>query len=101
MYGTTTTPAAPPRYVLGVIKGTGRTLIGTKGFRCEKAEIVALRDPMRGGKKQAEWREEQSEKLRRVYPDIPLLGSRAELLEFAPVQAALPEPGTDEFWALP
>lgn len=27
---------------VGVIKGYGRTLVGEKGFRCEKAEIVAL-----------------------------------------------------------
>jgi hypothetical protein len=26
----------------GVIEGTGRTLIGPKGFRCQRAKIVAL-----------------------------------------------------------
>lgn len=30
--------------VTGIISGFGRTLIGTKGFRCSKAEIVALLD---------------------------------------------------------
>ena len=31
--------------VLGVIEGFGRTLIGDRGFRCEKARIVALHVP--------------------------------------------------------
>lgn len=34
--------------VAGVVEGHGRTLIGTKGFRVEKAEIVALRVPSKG-----------------------------------------------------
>src|SRR5690606_24753546 len=29
-------------YIVGVIKGYGRTTIGERGFRCEKARIVAL-----------------------------------------------------------
>lgn len=29
-------------WLLGVIKGYGRTLFGTEGFRCQKAQIVAL-----------------------------------------------------------
>lgn len=28
--------------VFGIVEGTGRTLIGSKGFRCEKAQILAL-----------------------------------------------------------
>jgi hypothetical protein len=32
--------------VCGVVKGTGRTLIGTKGFRSQYAEIIALHVPM-------------------------------------------------------
>ncbi len=28
--------------IVGVIKGYGRTLLGSRGFRCEKAEIVGL-----------------------------------------------------------
>lgn len=31
--------------VLGVIEGYGRTLIGDRGFRCEKARVVALHIP--------------------------------------------------------
>lgn len=40
-----TVNAAPlygQRRVMGVVEGYGRTLIGDKGFRCEKARIVAL-----------------------------------------------------------
>lgn len=88
-------------FVTGIVRGTGRTLIGTKGFRCEKAEIVALIDPTRDGRKTAEWRVEQKAKLARVYPDVPLLPSRAALLEFAPIESTLPDPSTDEFWSLP
>lgn len=31
-------------YALGLVKGYGRVLIGTKGFRCEKAALVGLVD---------------------------------------------------------
>lgn len=34
--------SAVPLTVAGTIRGYGRTLIGTKGFRCEKAEIESL-----------------------------------------------------------
>lgn len=87
--------------ILGIVKGSGRTLIGTQGFRCEKAEIVALRDPTRGGTKTDPWRLRQLDNLKRVYPDVPLLPSRAALLEFAPLTNTLPDPTTDEFWSLP
>jgi hypothetical protein len=96
-----TQPYKHQKVILGIIKGTGRTLLGTKGFRCEKAEIVALRDPTRGGLKADEWRVEQADNLRRLYPDVPLLESRAALLEFAPLTETLPDPTSDEFWALP
>lgn len=94
-------PTAANEYVVGVVRGSGRTLIGTKGFRTEKAEIVALLDPTRGGRKKADWRQEQAAKIRRVYPDTPLLPSRAALLDFAPIEPTLPDPSTDEFWSLP
>lgn len=88
-------------FVLGVIKGTGRTLIGTRGFRCEKAEVVALRDPIRGGKKTSLWRRNLRKKIENVYPDVPLLDSRSALLEFADIETQLPDPASDEFWSLP
>jgi hypothetical protein len=34
-----------PEYVSGVIEGYGETLIGTRGFRCMKARIVAIHIP--------------------------------------------------------
>lgn len=92
---------AGQQLVLGVIRGTGRTLVGTKGFRCEKAEILALRDPTRGGRKETPWRRDQVAKLARLYPDVPLLPSRADLLAFAPIEPDLPDPSSDEFWNLP
>jgi hypothetical protein len=96
-----TLPYKDRNVVLGVIKGTGRTLMGTKGFRCEKAEIIALRDPTRGGTKTDPWRVEQLAKLKEVYPGVPIVESRAALLEFAPLTNMLPDPSTDEFWSMP
>jgi hypothetical protein len=89
-------------YILGVVRGTGRTLIGTKGFRCEKAEIVALLDP-RGDHPAGSGFAWQADRLRAVYPDVPLLPSRDQLIAFAPIEsaAAVPSPTTDEFWSLP
>lgn len=87
--------------VLGIIKGTGRTLIGTQGFRSEKAEIVAFRDPTRGGAKTDAWRTRQLVHLRCVYPEVPVLDNRAALLEFAPLTETMPAPTSDEFWRLP
>lgn len=88
-------------FITGIVQGTGRTLIGTKGFRCEKAEIVALLDPTRGGKKKADWRSRQRFLIERVYPDVPMLPNRSALLEFAPVESTMPDPASDEFWSLP
>lgn len=92
---------AENRYILGVIKGTGRTLIGSRGFRCEKAEIVALLDPTRGGWLLHDWRRKQRNALRRVYPDVPLMASRRALLAVAPVESTIPDPTMDEFWSMP
>lgn len=88
-------------YVMGLIKGYGQTLIGSRGFRCEKAEIIALRDPTRGGRKTARWRQTQKDQLQRVYPGVLLIPSRSELLDFAELGPELPAPDTDEFWNLP
>lgn len=58
--------------VLGLIKGHGRTLIGSRGFRCQKAEIVALVDPG----------EQVLGDLQLKYPDIPIVASVDELRAF-------------------
>lgn len=86
--------------VLGLLRGTGRTLIGAKGFRCEKAEIVALLDPT-GALDPSAWAVWQRDRLRVVYPEVPLLPSRADLLAFAPIEETAPAVTTDEFWSLP
>jgi hypothetical protein len=87
-----TKPYKSEHVILGIVRGTGRTLIGTKGFRCEKAEIVALRRPKKP---------QQLAHLERVYPDVPLLESRSALLEFAPLTNTLPDPSSEDFWNLP
>lgn len=85
--------------VTGVIRGTGRTLIGTKGFRTEKAEIVALLDPT-SLREAYSWQEWVRDRLQALYPQVPLLG-RGELRQFAPIVSDLPAPTSAEFWALP
>jgi hypothetical protein len=84
-------PASP--YVLGVIKGTGRTLVGTRGFRCEKAEIIALLDPPDDPRRK--------QLLENVYRDVPLLPTEEALFNFAPIEKFLPDPTSEEFWSLP
>lgn len=86
--------------VLGVIRGTGRTLIGAKGFRCEKAEIVALLDPA-AGERPPRWAVWQREQLQRNYPEVPLLPTSEALRQCAPIESTAPAPGSDEFWDLP
>lgn len=46
--GVTGSESAPgPSMVLGVVEGHGKTTVGTKGFRAQKARIVALAFPRR------------------------------------------------------
>lgn len=55
----------PHGQVTGVIEGFGRTTIGTKGFRCEKARVVALaRENNDGALTLSEWL-----RLKQLYPD--------------------------------
>lgn len=89
-----------PATVLGIIRGTGRTLIGTRGFRCEKAEIVALLDPV-ADPFQEPWGEWQHDLLTAAYPDVPLLASKPALREFAPIEGGACPLSTDDFWSLP
>jgi hypothetical protein len=66
--------------IFGLIKGYGRTLIGSRGFRCEKAEIVALVNPAypcTGGGIQ---------RLQENYPGIPLVKSAEHLKDFADIK---------------
>lgn len=89
-----------PSGVLGVIRGSGRTVIGAKGFKTQKAEILALLDPTaaREPGPAAGW---IRDRLRLIYPDVPLLDRVEQLLDFAPIESTAPLIGSDEFWALP
>jgi hypothetical protein len=61
--------------VAAVIEGYGETLIGTRGFRCMKARIVALQPTDARG----------LEACFNNYPDIPLFDDFAGMLaEFPP-----------------
>lgn len=83
-------------YVVGIIKGYGRTLIGTKGFRCEKAEIMAVLDPRAAPSayfQGSDWVREAYESLRTNYPDVVILPTRKELIEFAPLGQIMDESG--------
>jgi hypothetical protein len=62
-------------FCAGVIEGYGETLIGTRGFRCMKARIVALQPETSN----------QLEAAFNNYPDIPLFDTFAGMLaEFPP-----------------
>lgn len=65
--------------VIGIIRGTGRTLIGSRGFRCQRAEIVALVDP---GRRQrgVRWGN-QAQQLRHRYPKVPVVSHEEALFE--------------------
>lgn len=78
--------------VTGVIEGYGETLIGTRGFRCMKARIVALcitEETVRG------------HLVARNYSDIPQFASVADMLSEYPTddngQGLSPESDPD-FW---
>jgi hypothetical protein len=80
--------------VIGVIKASGLVLVGTKGFRAEKAEIVALRL-----KADTLYRDF----IVRNYPDVAIYPTRKAMLAEWPVSTNLapvpPSPETDpEFW---
>lgn len=88
--------------ILGVVKGTGRTLMGVRGFRSEKAEIVALLNPAGTGEGPASSRPQKTaSRIAEIYPGVPLLPTRKALLQFAPVESMIPDPGTEAFWELP
>lgn len=56
----------PHATVIGVIEAWGKTAIGSKGFRAEKAKILAL---YTGGKHGHRMRESLTERLAVLYPD--------------------------------
>jgi hypothetical protein len=81
-------------YVMGVVEGYGETVIGTRGFRCMKARIVAIRIP-----------KHVPDRLRamilRNYPDVPVFDTfKAMVAEFPADDAGVGvSPETDpDFW---
>jgi hypothetical protein len=81
-------------YVMGVVEGYGETVIGTRGFRCMKARIVAIRIP-----------KHVPDRLRamilRNYPDVPVFDTfKAMVAEFPADDADVGvSPDTDpDFW---
>ena len=86
--------AAPVR---GVIEGYGKTTVGTKGFRCSKARILALTLSTKKRHRSA------VQLARRNYPDVAYFDNDADMLAAFPlVQAAIPSPENDpEFWTRP
>ncbi|MDE2470804.1 MAG: hypothetical protein KGL35_19175 [Bradyrhizobium sp.] len=81
----------PRRAVMGSVKGvvriTGRTLVGTKGWRFEYGEIVALLNP-HAGKGEGSWsvtRASYLESLRANYPTVPIFKTDEEMFEAFPL----------------
>lgn len=67
----------------GVVQMYGRTLIGTRGVRAEKARIVALSIP-RGW-----WN--RYDAIHRAYPDIPVYARKRNMLSDFPIDTHLAE----------
>jgi len=72
-----------PGMVSGVVEGYGETLIGTRGFRCSKARIVALHIPVQVPVPQADL-------IRRNYQNVPFFPTFESMISEFP-----PDGGTD------
>jgi hypothetical protein len=90
-YGWLSTPT-----VTGVIRGYGKTTIGTKGFRCEKAEVLAM-------KISRDLLTERREMVLHNYPDVLTYSKvRAMMNDFPLPKPSVPTPETDPtFWTRP
>lgn len=91
--------------VLGVIEGSGRTLIGEKGFRCQRARITALHVPPAGLRPwydesgslysprlpsrdfQEAWLAVISDRLEQMYPDAKIYERQDTMLKVHPPDA--------------
>lgn len=85
--------------LMGVVECYGRTILGTRGLRCEKARIVAMLT--------------DNEKVRRCYPDVQFFTKKKRrfqrsepaaqmLAAFDIVQPFMPDPTADpDFWERP
>lgn len=79
-------------HVTGIISGYGKTTIGERGFRCEKAKVVAF--SMDGVTRQ------HARMLSRNYPDVPQFPDVDAMLDAFPVSDEYaPSPATvEDFW---
>ena len=89
--------------VTGVIQGFGETQLGTRGFKCAKATILALHVPAGKAKKpKAEYVSTKSEhytRLRANYPEVAFFDDYAQMLAEFPVYEDVPTPDSDaDFW---
>lgn len=84
--------------VVGVIEGYGKTTVGTKGFRCEKARIVALSCENGDGDRHSR---SVLARLASLYPDVSFVDNFDALIDAYP--GVLREwPEVDEhFWLKP
>lgn len=90
--------------VSAVIEGYGETVIGTRGFRAQKARILALciREPKPGKPYKAgkHLTPAAASRVRRNYPDVPSYTSFADMVADFPIDRSWePSPATDpDFW---
>lgn len=93
--------------ILGLVEGYGRTFIGDKGFRCEKAKLLGLHLPRFRERRYRRWfslcvREHPNKeaRLRAVYHGVPILSSWRRLERmFPPTGAPVITPEEDpHFW---
>lgn len=79
-----------------IVNGYGLVTVGSRGFRAEKAEVIALISPMSDQARYAV----PFEKVRHNYPDLPVIATEREAVELYPLtdpQPVAPE-SADDFW---
>lgn len=82
--------------VAAVVNGWGLVTVGSRGFRAEKAEVVALISP----KSEQAKHEVAFAKVRRNYPDVEVFETEVEAVRAFPLTDPMPyTPDTDtDFW---
>lgn len=79
-----------------IVNGYGLVTVGSRGFRAEKAEVIALISPKSDQARYAV----PFEKVRHNYPDLPVIATEREAVELYPLtdpQPIAPE-SADDFW---
>lgn len=75
----------------GVIEGFGKTVVGPRGFRCEKAKILALHIPSK--QPLLTWTLHDlgvvHERVRARYPDVPIYDSYDEMTTLHPASSPI------------